>query len=299
MDWKKLGKKCLFPPMWVMIVLTIVSTIGLITVFVEKLETHFVSYIIYVMSFYTLMILCIYFSMVFPKHYQEIKQKLYDNKYSNRLITDELFRNHVSLYGTFVINTLYAGVNAILAVRFHTNWFGILAAYYMILSIMRFLLLRYIKGNAIGTNILGEWKRARICAIILTLVNIILSGAILMIMYQDKGFEYYGIFIYVMAMYTFFITTIAIINIIKYRKYKSPIVSITKIITLAAALVSMLSLETAMLTAFGEDTPQEVKRIFVALTGAVISIVILVMSCYMIMRSIIEIKIIKENINEK
>ena len=170
----------------------------------------------------------------------------------------------------------------------------IFALYYSVLAIMRFLLLKYINNNEIGTNLSGEWKRSRACAMILTLINLTLSGAVLMMMYQDRGFEYHGILIYVMAMYTFYITTAAMVRIVKYRKYKSPVMTTTKIITLAAALVSMLSLETAMFASFGADMTIESKRIMIAATGAGICVIVLAMSGYMIVRSTKEIRKLEE-----
>jgi hypothetical protein len=38
MDWKNLSKKLLFPPIWLMAVLTILSAAALIFVFVKGLE---------------------------------------------------------------------------------------------------------------------------------------------------------------------------------------------------------------------------------------------------------------------
>ena len=49
--------------------------------------------------------------------------------------------------------------------------------------------------------------------------------------------------IYVMAMYAFYVTVMAVINMVRYRKYHSPVMSAAKAVNLAAALVSMLSLE--------------------------------------------------------
>ncbi len=45
----------------------------------------------------------------------------------------------------------------------------------------------------------------------------------------------------------------SVINVVKFRKYGSPIMSAAKVINLTAALVSMLSLETAMLAQLGGD----------------------------------------------
>ena len=115
-----------------------------------------------------------------------------------------------------------------------------------------------------------------------------------MMMFQNRGFAYNGVLIYVMAAYTFYSTTHAIVNIVKYRKYNSPVMSAATVITFAAALVSMLSLETAMLTAFGTDTTPETKRILIASTGAGISVIVVAMSSYLIVRSTKEINMYKE-----
>ena len=174
-------------------------------------------------------------------------------------------------------------------------WFMILAGYYAILSIMRFLLVRYVRRTGIGKNKVAELKSARLCSCILLTVNFVLSGAVLMILYQNKGFAYHGILIYVMAAYTFYITTNAIINLCKYRKYNSPVMTVTKIITFSAALVSMLSLETAMFSQFGKDMAPENQRIMIAATGAGVSIIVITMAVYMIVKTTKNIKRIRSS----
>lgn len=284
-DWKKIGRNVIFPPVWVMILLAFVSTVALVYVFVNGFTSHPMAYAAYVLSFYTLSVICIFCGMVLPKKFKTAKNKIYGSKYGNLYFNDAAFKTRILLYTSLGANLLYVGVNAFSAIFYHTAWFGILAGYYAILAVMRFLLARYMRQNTIGENPLGEWKRARVCAAILTLLNLVLSGAVLMIMYRNKGFEYHGILVYVMAIYTFYITAMAIVNIVRYRKHKSPVMTTSKIIALASGLVSMLALETAMLTAFGTDTPPETKRIMIAATGAGISVIILAMSSFMIVRS--------------
>ena len=46
MDWKKIGKKLLFPPIWSMIVLTVFSAIALAWVFMNGQEESPISYVI-------------------------------------------------------------------------------------------------------------------------------------------------------------------------------------------------------------------------------------------------------------
>ena len=106
-----------------------------------------------------------------------------------------------------------------------------------------------------------------------------------MMVFFDRGFHYQGVLIYVIALYTFYITTTAIIDMVKYRKYKSPILSITKVIQMASALFSMLFLETAMFAQFGTDMSMENKRVMIMVTGAGISVVVISMAIYMIIQT--------------
>lgn len=294
MDLKKIGKKLLFPPIWVMIILTFISAVTLVYIFVKGLEKSFVAYVFYVVAFYTLSVLCIFFSMVLPKKYKYIKAKIYGHPIGNRYMTDAVFRTHVSLYLSLGINLLYVGINILFFWFNGSMWFVVLAGYYMILSVIRFLLARYVVKTGIGKNRLGELKRTKLCSFILLTLNFVLSGTVLMILYRNKGFSYGGVLIYVVAGYTFYTTIHAIIDLVKFRKYNSPVMMITKIIALSKALVSLLALETAMFSQFGQEMNPDHKWFMIVLTGAGVSSIVVIMSVYMIVKSSKEIKRLKE-----
>jgi len=172
-------------------------------------------------------------------------------------------------------------------------WFIILTGYYATLAVMLFLLLRYLQRNEPGKNMLGEWKRARLCSYILLSINFALSGAVLMILYQNKSFEYNGILIYAMAAYTFYITIRAIIDVIKYRNNPSPILKIRKVINLSASLVSMLALETAMFSQFGADMSWELQKIMIMATGGGIAVIVITLAVKLIADTTKEIREIR------
>ena len=290
MDWKKLGKKLLFPPVWLMVILVIVSAVALTVIFVKGIEKTIPAYIVYVLAFYTLGVVTVFCAMVLPKQYSTIKQKIYDNPLGNRYMTDSVFRTNISLSISFVISMLYVGINLWSWYMLKSYWFMVLAMYYTIMAVMRYLLVRYVHVQKIGTNMLGEWKRTRVCAYILLLINLSLSGAVLMILYQHRGYDYPGMMIYVMALYTFYALTMSIVDIVKYRKMGSPIMSTAKIVSLSAALVSMLNLETAMFAQFGGDIASETQQIFIILTGAGISITVVTLSVILIVKATKEIR---------
>ena len=130
MDWKKFGKKLLFPPIGLMIILIVISTAAIITVFVKDLSEAPVAYVFYVIAFYTLSVICVFFGKIFPKWYKKIKRRIYDNPLGNRYMTDVEFKNHASLYCSLGVNLLYVGTNIVSAFLYHSAWFGILVVLY-------------------------------------------------------------------------------------------------------------------------------------------------------------------------
>lgn len=293
MDWKAFGKKLIFPPVWLILLLTVFSAAGLVLVFVKGWSETPVAYVVYAVAFYTVSVLSVFLAVVLPKQCQTIRQKICDHPLGHRYMTDAAFKTHVKLYASLAINLLYVGVNVLSWFLYRSMWFVVLGTYYTILAVMRFLLVRYVRDNKIGKNRLGELQRAKLCSYILLLLNFVLTGAVMMILYQNKGYNYHGILIYIMASYTFYITVHAIVDLIKYRKYQSPVMTTSKIIALSAALVSMLNLETAMFSQFGADMSAAGKWLMIALTGAGVSVAVIVMSIVMIVKTSNEIKELK------
>ena len=290
MNWKKIGKKLLFPPVWLMMLLVTACAAALTVVFVRHMEQSIPAYLVYALSFYTLCVFTVFCVMVLPKQYTAIRQRLYDDPLGNRLLTDRVFRTRLSLSMSLGISILYVSIHLWSWYAVGSYWFAVLAVYYGIMAVMRFLLVRYVRIQKIGTSILSEWRRSRICAYILLLINLSLSGAVLMILYQSKGYDYPGVLIYVMALYTFYSTIRAIADIVTYRKMGSPIMTTARIVSLSAALVSMLNLETAMFSQFGADMSPEHQRIFIILTGAGVSISVVTLSVGLIVKATKEIR---------
>ena len=285
MDYKKILKKLLYPRVWVMALLTVLSAAGLVWVFASGLEEAVPAYFVYVMAFYTLSVVTLFCVQVLPGRFRFYKERLLSHPLGRKLLTDKLFRTRLSLQMGLIIGFLYVGLNLWSWYWVGSNWFMILSVYYGIMVTMRFLLARFTQKTKIGTQLQREWRMARLCACILLLVNLSLSGAVLMILYQNRGYDYPGMLIYVMALYTFYSTTHAIIEIIRTRKLGSPILSTIRIVSLCAALVSMLNLETAMFAQFGQEMAPEHQQIFIILTGAGISIAVVTLSILLIHRA--------------
>lgn len=287
--WQRL----LFLPLWLIALLAVASGVALTLIFVSGWEETPVAYAVYVLSAYVLTTLVIVCVRVLPSRYKTVKGRMYDNPLANRYLTDAAVRTHVSLWLSLGGNLVYAAINAISAFVYGTNWFGIFAVYYAIMAILRFLLLRYVGRHGVGTDRLAELRRSRACACLLLTVNLALSGAVLMMVYHRRGFDYQGMLIYVMALYAFWVTASAIVELVKYRKYNSPILSTAKTVKLAAAMMSMLSLETAMFAQFGGEMAEDQQRLMLMLTGGGIAAVVTVLSVFRIVTATKEIRTIK------
>lgn len=211
-----------------------------------------------------------------------------------RYLREDTFRTETSLYQGFCINILYAGVKMLSGIRYRSVWFATLAVYYILLAVMRFSLLYHVRREMTGGNRASQWKTYRRCGIILLLMNAALTGIVILVVYENSGFTYPGMLIYLMAMYAFYAVITAVRNVIKFRRYGNPILSAAKVISLTAAMVSMLSLETAMLTQFGSAEDPGFRRIMTASTGAGVSAVVLGMAVYMIVHAAKELNMAAE-----
>ena len=86
-----------------------------------------------------------------------------------------------------------------------------------------------------------------------------------------------------MAAYTFTTFTTAIINVVRYRKYNSPVYSATKAISFAAACVSMLTLTSTLLTTFSDGTMDVIsQKLMLGGVGLGVSVIVVAMAIYMI-----------------
>ena len=279
MDLKKLGKALLFPHIAIMILLVPIATVLLVGSMVFIGTESPVAIVSYVIAAYTLTVWCFKIPYLI-KFFKTFKD---ENKYARRWQDDTRLRVNVSLYGSLAWNALYGIFQLWLGFYHHTFWFYSLGAYYICLGVMRFFLARHTTRYAPGERLQTELKKYRACGIVFLVMNLALALIIFFMIYWNRTFEHHMITAIAMAAYTFTALTTAIINVIKYRKYNSPVFSASKAISLAAALVSMLTLESTMLTTFGDGTMTAIERKWMlGATGGAISVLIVATAIYMI-----------------
>ncbi|MBQ7779439.1 MAG: hypothetical protein IJ404_02995 [Clostridia bacterium] len=199
------------------------------------------------------------------------------------LRSDASSRMKISLYGTLIFNAAYAALQLGMGLWHRSFWFISLSLYYVSLAVMRFFLLRHTNRYRPGEYIERELRKFRACGIVFLIMNFALSIMVFFMVYWNRTFIHHEITTIALASYTFTAFTLAIVNAVKHRKNESPVYLASRAITLTAACVSMLTLESTMLTTFGKETLSLTeRRIFLGTSGGVILAFIISMAIYMI-----------------
>lgn len=289
MDWKKLGKSLLFPHIAIMIVLIPIATVLLVGSMVFIGTESPVAIASYVLSAYTLTVWC----CKIPQLIKFFKTFKNENKYARRWQDDTRLRVNVSLYGSLAWNTLYGIFQLWLGFYHHTFWFYSLGAYYICLAVMRFFLVRHTRKYLPGEKMETELIQYRSCGWVFLVMNLALTLIVFFMIYWNRTFTHHMITAIAMAAYTFTAFTAAIVNMVKYKKYNSPIFSASKAISFAAACVSMLTLTSTLLTTFSDGTMDVFsQKILLGCVGIAVSITVVILAIYMIIQGSRKIKLL-------
>ncbi len=291
---KRIGLHLLYPHPLLILLFTAISAVLLTVTFMRNRSEHPVAYVTYVFSFYSLTVVC----MRIPTVIRFFKNFKNNNKYLVRYSDDATLRIKISLYGNFAYNAAYAVFQFTLGLWHSSAWYFAFAAYYLLLAIMRLFLLRDVYSTAPDQALGAQWRRYRFCGIMLVVMNLALSAIVWMISVRGHEAVHHQITTIAMAASTFALMTLAIVNVVKYSKFKSPLFSAAKTISLATSAVSMLTLENAMLTAFGSQDDADFKSLMTLLTGLAVTAFVLGMGIYMILLANQKIKKIKAMENQ-
>lgn len=291
----KFVKKVFFLTPVKTVIIAIPSYLFVIFVLANNIQNVAISSVAYVLSAYALIITITGIIRIVqlirePKELHPLLKKAVSIPLMERLLKENTFRTQAALYPGFFINVIYVIWKLSFGIYYKSAWFISLALYYFVLAWMRLSLIRPFSVKEGEIRKKAELKRYRLCGASLLVINIALSGIVVLAVKKENGFTYPGYMIYVMAMYAFYSVITAVINLVKYRKYGSPVLSAAKVISLTTAMVSMFSLESAMLAQFADASQTAFKKIMTECTGGVICVMVIGMAVYMIFRSTKEIR---------
>lgn len=280
MNLKEIIKKVVFLPEFFIFILVNISIVGLVLVFMRSLEEQPIAYVMYALSSYALVIVCVRI----PGIVKWWKRKLHENPYTNRYLTDQDLRMRISMYGGLVITFAFAIFKIILGFVYDSSWFFAMAGYNVILGIMRFILVRQNQKKGLSVyeaRVIGL-QSYRACGWLMMVLNVAVSVIIFMVIVKNQTIQYNMIVAIGLATFTFYCFTRAIINMVKYRQRNNPIYAAVKRIDMVKAIVSVFILQVAMLTTFRDQGTGIDVRFLNICTGVVVVIAINTIGALMI-----------------
>ena len=167
---------------------------------------------------------------------------------------------------SLIFNTAFAIYNLVFGLVTSSWWLLTLGSYYLVLSIVRFVVLRSKSKERFIAKFTG-WM--------LIILSIPLVGTVILSVVRDRGHEYHMIVMIAMAAYTFIKITLATIKLIKARRSTSATLIILLNISFADAFVSIFALQRSMLVSFEGMTETEIVIMNAKLGSAVCVIVLL------------------------
>lgn len=184
-----------------------------------------------------------------------------------------------SPYTSLVINFVYAAANCAIGCFVHSWWFITVGAYYTILAVSRFCVLK-IKRRANGKSE-DELFAKRVTGILLVVLSFCLIGVNVLSAVEKRGTVYREIVMIAVATYTFTKITIAVIGVIKAKKESSPAVKTLRNISFSDAVVSVYTLQRSMLVSFPGMESGDI-LLFNILTGTAVWLTVLLLGINLI-----------------
>lgn len=278
-------QKLLHPSKWVLIFVPPLSFAALIFIFATQTTRSASAYMIYCMSAYSLTI----WLAALPRLIKEMKtaimtsrfmRKVSSSKITGRYLNDLAFRGNVSIYQGMAVNAFYVVFRIVAGIRYASVWFISMAVYHLVLGgLWAYLVVCYRRRDP-------ELERRcyHTTAWLLFLLNIPMGGMIVLMVRTNSAFSYPGSIIYLSALYTFYTMVTSVLNLVKFRKLGSPILSAAKVLNFIAAMMSILGLQTAMISRFSENG-ESYRKMMNAITGGFVYGIVILIAVIMLLCS--------------
>ena len=149
-----------------------------------------------------------------------------------------------------VLSLIYAVLTGIAAVWSRSLWLGMMTAFYLIMVLMRISVISR-AGMSLVSKKYSSVKNYRSFCFKLFVFDILFGISVVFFHIHDIHKDYPGFTIYVTALYVFIRVILAVINMFKARKSNSYTTVALRKINAVKALVSLLILQRALLSRFG------------------------------------------------
>lgn len=219
---------------------------------------------------------------------RNIKLKMRAHETTRSYLEEKDFRAEVSLRSGLCVNLFYAVLKWSSGLYYHSAWLISVGVYYLIFALIRFVLLK--NNRSSDSSERSRIKAYRSCGIMLFAMNAAMGGMAVQMVIYDRANQYSKTLVILSAAYTFYMFTLAIVNMVKFSRSKNRILTAAKDMSFVGAAMSMFSLQTSMLATFSGDNERYFRRLMNSLMGGAVTITVLVISLFMIWRGTRELK---------
>lgn len=197
-----------------------------------------------------------------------------------KIYWDQYARSRYILHFSLAANIAFALLELAEGLYFNSVWLVAIGVYYAVLGVMRFSLLHSIRSADAQQGKKAYFRTA----ILLNVLTVTMTGIFAQLIIDDRSFHYPGVLIYAMALWAFIKIILAVKNLIQRRKEDEPILAAARCLSFAAALMSILALQTAMISQFGEGEANFAHTMN-GVVGAVITALLIILSALMLAKA--------------
>jgi hypothetical protein len=178
------------------------------------------------------------------------------------------------------LNLLMSLYYVYVAIRYQNQWFYDSAFFYTSLTIARFVMLRNYQFDK--PSMYQQYKLYMMMGYLMFAMMSALFFMTVMIVNEHYIVHYPGHSLYLAAAFSLYLIFSAVNGYFAHRHFHSPLLSGTQMISISAALLGVLSLQTAFLPMFTDSL--ELQRNLNLATGVIVFGIMIVMSLHMIIR---------------
>lgn len=205
------------------------------------------------------------------------------NKLTENVMENYGFKTVFFSLLSFALTIAFAVMNLVSAIRYGLIWYYAISAYYFFIIVFRGGILyadsRFKKKFAENPAVYEKRKLQTYVfgGVVLSFLEIAMAVAVTEMTLSRRPIESGEIMTIANAAYTFYKMTMAILNLVKARRYNDPVVQALRNINFADACMSIVSLTVIMLSTFGEPDGMMVIKAGVGFAACAVTIAVAVL----------------------
>lgn len=207
-----------------------------------------------------------------PDHVYKVKEIIYKNQFATRYIYDYEYRQNIVMQIGFLGNTVYALFNLFLGLVSHSIWSVSIGTFYVIFGFLKLALLvkqrHVLKCESMRERRAISLRVWRFFGLSMLVITAPLTVMVTEMIYSNRSHYYGSIITFGHFVYTSVYVVAAIVKVFQARARKNPIFSAYSNMSFCGALMSVLALQTAIITELGLS--DSMRRILNSVTGGIV-----------------------------